>query len=131
VSNPLGWVPEILSEYDVGRAIAAIEAVNVLERPIAEVGCCRASLETLEADLRGCLDLARADEVRFWTRSNGDRWRFGFYREPWALEALDFLDRAELGDIERAWIGGLLFGHRASAIQQFIERSVLVPAESY
>ena len=32
-------MPRALSEYEVGRAVAAIEAVSRTEKPVAEVGC--------------------------------------------------------------------------------------------
>ena len=119
---PDTWVPKVLSEYEIGRALAAIETVSLLEKPIAELGCRAANLSVLEDDLRGCLELSKMRDVRFWTRPLGSNFRFGFYREPWALDALDFLDRAELDEMTRAWISGLLFGYRSSAIQQYISR---------
>ena len=80
----------------------------------------------LEADLRGCLDfVGRVGEVKFWTRQAGDvsLFRYGFYREPWALQALDFMDQAEdLCDTDRAWMNGLLFGYSPQAIQEYITR---------
>lgn len=127
------WVPAVLSEYEVGRAIWAAEAVARSEKPVAEVGTRPVdSLDALEGDLRECLKLVHdSEDVRFWTRPAGEtRVRYGFYREAWALAALDFLDRAELASTDRAWISGLLFGYRADAIQQFIDRSRPTPYEA-
>jgi hypothetical protein len=112
-----------LSEYEIGRAVGAIEAVSRSDKPVAEVGCQEAALAELEVDLQECLKLADATgEVRLWTRPSGPRFRYGFYKESWVPGALDFLDRAELSEVERAWISGLLFGYRPGAIQQYIAR---------
>lgn len=117
------WVPKVISEYEVGRAMSAIEAIELLDKPIAEVITRHAVLADLEDDLCHCLELAgNPSGVNFWTRPTGDgkKFRCGFYREAWTLKALDFLDRTELSQLDRAWISGLLFGYRPTAIQQFI-----------
>ena len=127
-----GWTPAVLTEYEIGRAILAAEIIARSEKPVAEVGCQKiASTVTLEDDLRECVKLAgHADNVRVWTRAtSGGRVRYGFYREGWVLDALDFLDRADFSDVDRAWIGGLLFGYRADAIQQFINRTTEQPTK--
>lgn len=121
-----GWTPSVLTEYDIGRAILAAEIIARSEKPIAEIGSQKvASPAALEDDLRECVKLAgHADNVRIWTRvTNGGRVRYGFYREGWVLDALDFLDRADLSEVDRAWISGLLYGYRCDAIQQFITRT--------
>jgi hypothetical protein len=127
-----GWTPTVLTEYEIGRAILAAEIIARSEKPVSEVGCQRVtSTVALEDDLRECVNRAgHADNVRVWTRSaSGNRVRYGFYREGWVLDALDFLDRAELADVDRSWIGGLLFGYRADAIQQFINRTTEQPTK--
>lgn len=121
------WTPAVLTEYEIGRAILAAEIIARSEKPVAEVGGQKVtSIAALESDLRECVKLAgHADNVRVWTRAtSGGRVRYGFYREGWVLDALDFLDRADLSDVDRAWISGLLFGYRTDAIQQFISRTV-------
>jgi hypothetical protein len=120
------WTPAVLAEYEVGRAVLAAEMIARSQKPVAEVGCQKiASTVALEDDLRECVKLAgHADNVRVWTRATSDgRVRYGFYREAWVLGALDYLARAELSEVDRAWISGLLFGYRADAIQQFINRA--------
>lgn len=119
------WKPKILSDYELGSATAAIQAIALSGKPVAEVGCRRADLADLEADLQGCLRLADAGaEIQFWTKAaTGGRYRYGFYAQPWVLSAIDFLDRADLAETDRSWINGLLFGYRTDAIQQFIDRS--------
>ena len=92
------WIPKVLSAYEIGRSISAIEMVNVAGKPIAEVGCRAADLELLKEDLRGCLRLSNTQTVRLWTRPSGRSFRYGFYRDDWALEAIDFLDRAKLSE---------------------------------
>ena len=129
--DPAQWVPRVLSEYEIGRSISAIEAVLRTDKPIAEVGCRQTAVVDLEADLQRCLDLVRRPcPVRFWTRTDGSRIRYGFYLHPWAVEALDFLDHSALEDAERAWIGGLLFGYRPDAIQEYITRRGMAPTRS-
>ena len=117
------WTPRVLSEYEVGRCVSAIEAIARTDKPIAEVGSRTARADDLEADLTACVNLVSADcGVRFWIRPSHGRLRYGFYREAWTLEAIDFLDRTTLDSHARAWISGLLFGYRADAIQHFIAR---------
>jgi hypothetical protein len=126
------WMPAVLTEYEIGRAVLAAEIIARSEKPLAEVGCQKvASLASLKDDLVECVRLAgHADNVRVWTRATeGGRTRYGFYREEWVLDAIDFLDRAELADADRAWISGLLFGYRSDAIQQFITRTVRQPTK--
>ncbi len=117
------WAPKVLSEYEVGRCVSAIEAVARMDKPIAEVGSQRVNRAELEADLKECLNLVgHSDGVQLWVRPSGKRFRFGFYREPWALSAIDFLSQTELDETSRAWISGLLFGYRPREIQTYIDR---------
>lgn len=110
-----------LSDYEAGRAVAAIEAIARQQKPITEVGCRVADREQLEADLQCCLDAVREPGcVSYWIRGAGPLLRFGFYAEEWVLDALTFLDRAKLKPKDRAWINGLLFGYNVGAIQRFI-----------
>lgn len=120
------WTPAVLTEYEIGRAVWAAEIVAKSDKPVTEVGC-RAitSAVAVVDDLCECLKLAsEAADVKVWTRRSdrGDRIRYGFYRDAWVLGALEFLDRADLPDVDRAWINGLLFGYRSDAIQRFINR---------
>jgi hypothetical protein len=119
------WTPSVLTEYEIGRAVWAAEIVAKSDKPITEVGSCAiASPAALVDDLRECLKLATRDaaDVKIWTRvsADGKRVRYGFYREPWVVGALDFLDRTKLSDDDNAWISGLLFGYRTDAIERFI-----------
>jgi hypothetical protein len=119
------WTPSVLTEYEIGRAIWAAEIIAKSDKPVTEVGCRTASSsDALLDDLRECLKLAsEAADVKIWIRSaGGTRLRYGFYRDGWVMNALEFLDRAELPDVDRAWINGLLFGYRSEAIQRFINR---------
>jgi len=117
----VAWTPIILTEYEIGQAMAAIEGVARLEKPLAEVGTRMATEEDLERDLLACIDSAGETQRVFpWIRRTGEHLRFGYYAEPWALDALDFLDRTTLQPSDRHWISGLLFGYRSSAIQRFI-----------
>jgi hypothetical protein len=124
-SDVAGWTPSVLTEYEIGRAVWAAEIIAKSDKPVTEIGCRTVtSRETLIDDLRECLKLAsEAADVKIWTRAaDGKRLRYGFYRDEWVVGALDFLDRADLPDVDRAWINGLLFGYRSDAIQRFINR---------
>jgi hypothetical protein len=120
------WTPSVLTEYEIGRAVWAAEIVAKSDKPVTEIGSrAIASPDALIDDLRRCLTLAsEAADVKIWTRRSdgGKRIRYGFYRDAWVVGALDFLDRADLPDVDRAWINGLLFGYRSDAIQRFINR---------
>lgn len=118
------WTPSVLTEYEIGRVIWAAEIVAKSDKPVTEVGSRIAPQGALEADLRECLKLAsEAADVQIWIRKTaGNRLRYGFYREAWVVDALDFLDRENLRETDRAWISGLLFGYRSEAIQRFINR---------
>lgn len=124
--KPVTWTPSVLTEYEVGRAVWAAEIVAKSDKPVTEIGCrAIASPDALENDLRECLKLAsEAADVKIWTRRSdgGKRLRYGFYRDAWVVSALDYLDCAEIPDVDRAWINGLLFGYRSEAIQRFINR---------
>ena len=118
------WNPKVLSEYEIGRCLSAIDAVVLLGKPIAEVSSLSAEMADLEDDLRHCQELAgnRGRVARFWIRQSESRLRYGFYKEPWTLQALDFLNQATLTHFDRDWINGLLFGYRPEMIQEFLDR---------
>ena len=125
----------ILSDFEVSRSLAAIEAVGRSGKPVAEVGNVRlrkSQFDSLSHDLKECLQLAQEENVKaFVCREGEGRWSYGFYRHPWVLGALEFL-RQRHGDGEqwqyhRDWISGLLFGYSAEAIQRFITAESAVP----
>jgi hypothetical protein len=120
----VAWTPKILSEFEIGQAMVAIETVARVGKPLAEVGCRVGSEGDLEADLLCCVDDAgERGRVFPWLRRHGQHVRFGFYAEPWVLRAMDFMERQDLAPADRHWIAGLLFGYRSAAIQQFVERT--------
>ena len=118
----MAWTPKILSEFELGLAAAAIEEVARLDKPLAEVGCRDGNRDDIEHDLKQCLNgRPQEEQISVWIRQRGERWAFGFYRAPWVMRAMDYLERADVEPSDRHWISGLLFGYRASAIQTFIE----------
>ena len=118
---------QILSDYEVARSIAAIEAVGRLGKPVAEV--CDVAvirLDELEDDLDTCLEQARQAGVMAYIRDHENgRATYGFFRYPWVLAALEFIDQhhQDLGQA-KDWISGLLFGYEAGAIHAFVSSSV-------
>ena len=63
------WRPKVLSEYEIGRSMSAIDAVTLLGKPIVEVFSRTAEIADLESDLKGCIELAgKTDLVLFWIR---------------------------------------------------------------
>jgi len=117
---------ETLTEYECGRAQVAIEWVARSQKPVVEIGgrpskdC---NLATLAADLNQCIKHS-GEAVRGFIIPDklSDYCCYGFYRYPWAVEAL-----LDVWKIERApestrslWRQGLLFGYSPEAIQTFI-----------
>jgi hypothetical protein len=123
-----GWIPKVLSEFEIGQAMAAIEGVDRLGKPMAEVGLRLVDPADLDHDLRWCISDSGA-RVFLWIRRHGERWSFGFYQQPWVLDAMDFLERADLPLNDRHWITGLLFGYQPHAIQSFAQRHEAIYAE--
>jgi hypothetical protein len=118
----LAWTPKILSEFEIGQAVAAIESIARSDRPLAEVGCRLADPADLEHDLSACLASANeTGRVWIWLRKAGDRYRFGFYSQPWVLRALELVEGTDLQQSDRDWINGLLFGYRPDAIQRYLD----------
>src|SRR5438477_10083457 len=93
-TDVVGWTPSVLTEYEIGRAVWAAEIVAKSDKPVTEIGCrAVASPDALTNDLRECLKLAsESSGVKIWTRQDGKRTRYGFYREEWVIGALAFLD---------------------------------------
>lgn len=120
----------ILSDYEVGRAIAAIEAVGRGTKPVAEVGDRTVGdIELLETDLRTCLEVAKEPHVKgFLLQHDSQRCSFGFYCEDWVLETLQFLyhEGQLLSAFHRDWILGLLFGYTPKAVSWFLSTSASV-----
>src|SRR5258708_31843715 len=72
------WNPKVLSEYEVGRCMFAIEAIALLGKPLVEVCTRSAQVADLESDLQGCIELSLSGDkgnVRFWIRPSGSRLR--------------------------------------------------------
>jgi len=118
------WDPKVLTEYEIGRCMSAIDDVGMLNKPIAEVMTRTAGIYDLQDDLTKCLELSGrvGSDIRYWIRPSGQRLRYGFYRHLWALQALEFLDRGELSQFDRDWISGLLFGYAPERIQEFVDK---------
>jgi len=116
----------VLSEYEYGRAQIAIEWVARSQKPVAEIGgrplkgC---DLASLASDLHRCIAHSGEAVKGFIIPDKLSKYCcYGFYRYPWAIEAL-----LDVWDIERApestrslWRQGLVFGYSPEAIQTFI-----------
>src|ERR1017187_10475755 len=85
----------ILSDYEFGRAMTAIEWVALGDKPIVDAGghvVDAAGRNHLADDLNHCLDVSRRENVHgYIMRDRTGWWAYGFYRYGWALEALLFL----------------------------------------
>jgi hypothetical protein len=115
-----------LSEYECGRAQMAIEWVARSQKPVVEIGgrpsegC---DFVTLAADLNQCIAHSGEAVSGFIIPDKlAGYCCYGFYRYPWAIEAL-----LDVWEIERApegtrslWRQGLVFGYSPEAIQTFI-----------
>ena len=120
--------PRVLTEYEIGRCMQSIEDVELLGKPIADVCGRYAKPSELKADLRECLRSRGMKKIKFWIRQHVETkgfYSYGFYKEPWTLAAMDFVYRSKLGELNRSWIQGLLFGYRPESIQEFIDKKVL------
>ncbi len=115
-----------LTEYEIGRAQVAIEWVARSQKPVVEIGgrpSKECNLVALAADLNRCIAHS-GEAVRGFIVPDklADYCCYGFYRYPWAVEAL-----LDVWEIERApestrslWRQGLVFGYSPEAIQTFI-----------
>ncbi len=119
-------MPRVLTEYERGQCHLAIEWVCRLGKPIAEVGARSIMAEKCEndlaADLRDCLLESHECANAYLIKEDPGLWRYGFYSQPWALDALVSLYREDraISDFDRRWIAGLLFGYDSVAIQRFV-----------
>ena len=117
--------------YEYEQCMIAIRKIALGRKPFAEVSSTRARKADLEYDLAMCLERAgQTGKVFFWIRRYGHlhrwrglyRWRYGFYKYPWTIQTLDFVDRPDLRALDRDWIRGLFFGYRPSSIQKFLDK---------
>jgi hypothetical protein len=120
----MSWTPRILTEFEIGQAVTAIETVARLGKPLAEIGCRQGNPADIEHDLTHCLRSANElGKLHVWTWKAGERYRFGFCAQPWVLRALEFVEDSDLAQSDRDWLCGLLFGYKADAIQQYLDRA--------
>jgi hypothetical protein len=123
-----------LSEYERGRAQMAIEWVARSQKPIVEIGgrpvrgC---DLKALAGDLGRCIETS-GESVRAFVIP--DRIKgyccYGFYRYPWAINALLFawgIASAVKDADQSLWLQGLVFGYSPEAIQRFISSPSSAP----
>ena len=116
---------KLITKEEVGECRLAIRAVELEGKPIVEVCCRPGDRAELFADLETCLRDAAATGVRPWIRpviGAPTMTCYGFYGEPWVLDAFDWWREADLEPVDRHWIGGLLFGYTPAAIQAFIDK---------
>src|ERR1035438_2658705 len=117
----------LLTQFELARCLSAIEAVERLGKPAAEIGSKRVTPEALPA-LVAELDRLAADTpgIRWYTYSDGDgRVTFGCYRFEWVGRALDFVEKmgGDFDEQTRAWVQGLIFGYRPEAIESYVRLS--------
>lgn len=89
----------VLTEYEAGRALLAIEWVARSQKPIVEVGGCSVvdcDIRSLAHDLDRCIAYS-GESVRGFVMPDrvAGYCCYGFYRYPWAIKALLTVWRAE------------------------------------
>jgi hypothetical protein len=116
-----------LTEYECGRAQMAIEWVARAQKPVVEIGgrpiqgC---DLKAVACDLNRCIDESGEDVRGFMIPDRMPGFCcYGFYRYPWAIEALLFAWKGWQAASEARqslWLQGLVFGYSPDAIHRFI-----------
>ena len=120
------WVI-ILTDFDFGQCLRAIDEVALRGKPLAEVGqrsAAELAVGELKADLRSCIEMS-GFPVTAYIIADIEIVRFGFFQHRWVGEALMFVEEEADQLLPRHhihWLQGLLFGFTPAAIDQFIER---------
>jgi hypothetical protein len=125
----------VLTEYELGRAVTAIEWVARGGKPIVEIGqrCLSGDITALDLahDLDRCIALVGEPDVRgFAIHQSDEFWQFGFYRYEWAIAALLSLEKEAPASAQMHWVRGLLFGYDSASIDRFISSSVSAELKS-
>lgn len=116
----------ILTEYEAGHAITAIEWVARSGKPIVVIGeriLAECETERLATELNYCIRIVGEPRILgFIVRRDRDFWQYGFFRHRWAMDALLYLQEKapRIQGVHAHWIRGLLFGYDPDAIQRFI-----------
>src|ERR1017187_8657422 len=117
----------LLSQFELARCLSAIEAVDRLGKPAAEIGSKRLAPDALPAFMAELHRLAdESAGIRWYAYDDGNgRFTFGCYRFEWVERALDFVEKmgGSLDEHTRAWVQGLIFGYRPEAIENYIRAS--------
>jgi hypothetical protein len=129
---------KVLSEYEFGRAQIAIEWVARGHKPIVELGgrlVDGPTLRWLVDDLNLCV-AESGEQVRGFVVPEKPRGFccYGFYRYPWAIEALMDMWRVTprgMNVARQIWQEGLIFGYSPEAIQRFIWSAFGGPASKW
>ena len=114
----------VLTEYECGRALTAIEWVARAQKPIVEVGrypVANCDVRSLAHDLDRCVIMS-GETVRGFIMPTKDSafCCYGFYRYAWAIQALLAVYEAEpvIDPYGSLWLQGLVFGYSPDAIQR-------------
>lgn len=117
----------LLSQFELARCLSAIEAVERLGKPAAEIGSKRLAPGTLPVLMTELHRLAEhVPGLQWYTYDDGGgRVTFGCYRFDWVGKALDFIEKmgGSLDESTRAWVQGLIFGYRPEAIEDYVRSS--------
>ncbi len=114
----------VISEREFGEALAGIKWVALGSKPVIEIGYGTWSYSEralLVEDLTHCIEMTGERVLGFVMERKPGRWSWGFYRFPWAMDALLFLREPEprIRGRHYHWVEGLLYGFGPSAIQEF------------
>lgn len=117
----------LLSQFELARCLSAIEAVERLGKPAAEIGSKHIAPGAMPVFMAELDRLAEGiPGIRWYAYDDGDgRVVFGCYRFEWVGMALDFVEKMgdSLDEHTRAWVQGLIFGYRPEAIESYVRAS--------
>jgi len=111
----------ILTDYEFGSLVSAIEWVGRGSKPVAEV-CSQklppAKICDLKRDIRLALLLANEPNISGYILYRKNGWcEYGVYRFSWVMEALLFISRKN----SAPWLQGLVFGYSPDAIERYCQ----------
>ena len=118
------WKPRVLYEYEIGRAMSAIEEILLRNKPIADLGIRSGGKKSdLIHDLRACIQSRKAQgKVFVWINKVDGRFNYGFYSHHCILDAMHHMLHSDIDPMLRHVFLGLIFGYSPDSIAKFVRR---------